>query len=118
MASGLLLVSGPFQVNGVPLKRVNQSYVIATSTKIDVSGVDVSKFNDEYFAKGPVEGDKEVFLASDEVKPAELSDEKKADQKTVDSALMKEIESVDLLKDYLHARFSLTKNDRPHKMKF
>merc|ERR1712043_78060 len=69
-------------------------------------------------AKGPVEGDKEVFLASDEAKPAELSDEKKADQKTVDSALMKEIESVDLLKDYLHARFSLTKNDRPHKMKF
>jgi|TARA_B110000977_G_scaffold38267_1_gene51455 large subunit ribosomal protein L6e len=39
--SGLLLVCGPYGVNGVPVKRVNQCYVIATSTKIDVAGVRV-----------------------------------------------------------------------------
>jgi large subunit ribosomal protein L6e len=30
---------------------VNQPYVIATSTKVDISGVKVDKFDDKYFAR-------------------------------------------------------------------
>jgi hypothetical protein len=45
------IAAGPFKINGVPLRRVNQSYVIGTSTKVDISGVNVEKFDDKYFGK-------------------------------------------------------------------
>merc|ERR1712203_684381 len=50
--SGLLLVTGPYKLNGVPMKRVNAAYVLPTSTKVDVSKADVKKLDDAYFAKG------------------------------------------------------------------
>ncbi|KAJ6699908.1 60S RIBOSOMAL PROTEIN L6 [Salix purpurea] len=51
LSSGFRLVIGPFNTNGVPPRRVDQSYVIATSTKVDISGVNVEKFDDNYLAK-------------------------------------------------------------------
>ena len=55
LAQGVLLVTGPFKVNGVPLRRVNARYVIATSTKVDISGIDSSVVEkvggDAYFAR-------------------------------------------------------------------
>merc|ERR1719396_94570 len=51
LESGLLLVTGPYAVNGVPLRRANQRYCIATSTKVDVSGADFKSINDDFFAR-------------------------------------------------------------------
>merc|ERR1711988_302918 len=52
LASGLLLITGPRAVNGCPLRRINQRLIIATKTKIDVSGVKVpDSINDQYFAR-------------------------------------------------------------------
>lgn len=43
---GVLLVTGPFKINGVPLRRVNSRYVIATSKKVDLAGVDSKKIEE------------------------------------------------------------------------
>lgn len=45
LESGLLLVTGPFKVNGVPLRRVNQAYVIATQTKIELGEFKVRQYS-------------------------------------------------------------------------
>ncbi|KAI4323373.1 hypothetical protein L6164_022986 [Bauhinia variegata] len=121
LSSGLLLVTGPFKINGVPLRRVNQSYVIGTSTKVDISGVNVDKFDDKYFAKEvqkkKTKTEGEFFEAEKEEKNV-LPQEKKDDQKTVDAALIKAIESVPDLKTYLGARFSLKAGMKPHELRF
>mmetsp|Transcript_23800 Transcript_23800/g.34744 ORF Transcript_23800/g.34744 Transcript_23800/m.34744 type:complete len:201 (+) Transcript_23800:91-693(+) len=120
LASGLLLVSGPYKINGVPLRRVHQTYVIATSTKVDVSKVDVSSFNDEYFsrAKNSADEGEEEFFAGDAPRAAIVSDERKADQKKVDAELIKAVDAEPMLRGYLNAKFSLTKGEKPHLMKF
>ncbi|KAL5705957.1 60S ribosomal protein L6 [Ranunculus cassubicifolius] len=121
LASGLLLVTGPFKINGVPLRRVNQAYVIATSTKVDLTGLDISKYDDKYFAKQAEKkkkkGEGEFFEAEKEEKNL-LPQEKKDDQKTVDAALLKTIEAVPDLKTYLAARFSLKSGMKPHELVF
>ena len=51
LKSGLLCVTGPYKLNGVPCKRVSQVYTMSTSTKIDMAGVKVDGITDETFAK-------------------------------------------------------------------
>merc|ERR1739848_309198 len=81
--SGLLLVTGPYKVNGVPLRRCTQSAVIATSTKLDVSGVKVpDSINDAYFKRAaPAKNEEGIFEQKQEKYTA--SEQRKADQKAV-----------------------------------
>jgi ribosomal protein L14E/L6E/L27E len=107
------LLSGPYSVNGVPLRRVNQRYVIATSTKVDVSGVDVSNIDDSFFKRESVEAE-----GGAERTATYISAARKAAQTSVDKALAANVEKVDLLKNYLGSRFALSRLSRPHQMKF
>mmetsp|Transcript_1191 Transcript_1191/g.2208 ORF Transcript_1191/g.2208 Transcript_1191/m.2208 type:complete len:196 (-) Transcript_1191:448-1035(-) len=123
LESGTLLITGPYAANGVPLRRIDPRYVIATQTKIDISAVDVSKFDDKYFKKAKSSSKKseaEFFNAEEgESKPKKVLPESfKADQKAVDGALVAALKKDPLLKCYLKAKFSLTKGQAPHEMVF
>ena len=120
LESGLLLVTGPHKVNGVPLRRVNQAYVIATSTKLDISKVKVdAKINDAYFKVAKEVKQKataEALLG--EAKPKTVDASRVADQKAVDSQLLPLIKKTPALKAYLNASFALSKGQYPHVIKF
>merc|ERR1712166_475257 len=117
LESGLLLVSGPHKWNGVPLKRVNQVYTITTSAKVDVSKVDDKMFTRSNSTK---KADSKAFFAEGSQKKA-VSADRAAMQKTVDAAIMAAVaadKAAPLMKEYLHSRFSLSRNDKPHAMQF
>jgi large subunit ribosomal protein L6e len=121
LESGLLLVTGPFKVNGVPLRRVNQAYVIATSTKLDITSVDVTKYADAYFKREVTKkkkGESEFFEAEKESEAKTLPEERKEDQKAIDAKLIPLVEAVPELKSYLSARFSLKSGVKPHELVF
>ncbi|KAE9389622.1 60S ribosomal protein L6 [Gymnopus androsaceus JB14] len=123
LESGLLLVSGPFRVNGVPLRRVNQAYVIATSTKVDLEGVKLSEeLTDAFFAKPASKGGKsaeEEFFEEGKPKAKEAFPASKAAlQKDVDSAIISVIKKTDNLGKYLKSSWGLSKGQYPHQMVF
>merc|ERR1712217_402483 len=93
LESGLLLVTGPYAVNGVPLRRVNQKFCIATSLKVDLKGADCSKVSDTYFTrdaaakKAKKKSESGLFAA--EAEKEGISDEKKANQRKMDESIVK-----------------------------
>ena len=123
---GVLLVTGPFKVNGVPLRRVNARYVIATRTTVPINGLDsktLEKVSDaNYFArdkKADKKGSEEAFFQQGE-KPQkkEVAASRAEDQKAVDKAILESIKKEHYLQSYLASNFSLRKGDRPHEMVF
>merc|ERR1711913_80541 len=115
LETGLLLVTGPFKLNGTPLRRVNQRFLVATTTKIDVSGVKVpDNINDKYFARVKAE----KGAKKEEYKPSE---QRKKDQVDIDTQVLNAIKKDkegSALKKYLGASFALSKGQFPHQMIF
>ena len=124
LPSGLLLVTGPYKINGVPLKRVNQAYVIPTATKVDIAGTDLTKIDDSVFTKTAAKKTKtttgQFFEKQNELSDADktkIADKKKS-QISFDKSLIDSIKKTDLLASYLASRFTIRKNIRPHDLKF
>ena len=124
LTSGLLLVTGPYKINGVPLKRVNQAYVIPTSTKVDISGVKSDKINDDYFSKAKVKktgvGKNTIFEDSKTLSAEEKAkiEAKKKNQTDVDKPLLEAVKKVEMLGSYLKSRFTLRNKTQVHELKF
>lgn len=132
LKSGLLLVAGPHKVNGVPLKRVNPAYVLATSQTVPLAGVNVSNVTDDYFkkvlpkgkrAEGSFKtGSREVyprlmqFTEEQKKENTARTEKNKATQRTVDTALLANIKKVPFLRKYLSSRFTLYNNTKPHEL--
>lgn len=121
--------AGPYEHNGVPLRRVNASYVIATSTKVDVSKVqDINTIDEAAFSAKAEKKEKDVGKSADKFaqlqatgkKSGAPSAERAELQKKVDGAIVlsKDKKEAEEVAKYLKSRFSLTNNDKPHAMKF
>jgi len=127
LKSGLLLVTGPFKVNSVPLRRVNQRYVIATSTKIDISKVKIpEKFDDTYFRRDKKEARKQRKAQQGDIFAQQKSgyvikEHRKTDQVEMDKQILSALKAnpeKKLLFKYLGSPFYLRTGQFPHRMKF
>ena len=79
LESNLLLVTGPYKYNGVPLKRVNAAYVLPTNTVLKVDEKVADSVKDSLFTKKvEIERKSEKdFFVEDEVKKKRITEEKK-----------------------------------------
>ncbi|KAL8794466.1 MAG: hypothetical protein Q9195_002939 [Heterodermia aff. obscurata] len=125
LPQGVLLITGPFKINGVPLRRVNARYVIATSFKIDLKGIDgktVEKVGEEgYFSREKTQdkkGEEAFFKQGERPEKKQVASTRATDQKAVDKAILSNIKQVPDLREYLQSTFSLRNGDRPHEMKW
>ncbi|MCJ1227809.1 hypothetical protein MMC12_004468 [Toensbergia leucococca] len=125
LPQGVLLVTGPFKINGVPLRRVNSRYVIATSAKVELNGIDektVEKAGETgYFTREKKDskvGEEAFFKQGEKPEKKKVASARASDQKAVDKAILTNIKREPHLLEYLRSSFSLRKGDRPHEMKW
>ncbi|CRH01705.1 60S ribosomal protein L6-2, putative [Plasmodium relictum] len=144
LQSGLLVIVGPYEVNGVPLKRVDPRYLVVTSTNI-FNFDNIKKLKEE-FVKKVEDIDDNSFIKSLDIKRKQkkllkskneslfmnnviekIKEIRKNDPKTQKlEKIQKEVGKLlkpEILKDkvfysYLKSKFTLRNDMRLHKMKF
>jgi large subunit ribosomal protein L6e len=129
-----LVVSGPFKYNGIPVRRVNPRYIIATSTKVNIGNLDglnevtnatfkraksakKAKSAKSFMSTKKGRADAQAKLNAGKKAPAD----RVALQKRIDAGLIKAIKADangKLLPGYLKSVFCIKPGDQPHRMKF
>ncbi|KAM0683202.1 60S ribosomal protein L6 [Mitosporidium daphniae] len=125
LTSGLLLVTGPYKINGVPLTRISQAFVIATATKVELSGLTIPDALTDAVFKGKKCTKKASFVPKDKASSMDVEETKCAiapvrreAQKSIDATLTASIKKQPMLASYLRSMFSLSKGEAPHAMCF
>eukprot|EP00118_Oscarella_pearsei_P004191 m.17410 g.17410 ORF g.17410 m.17410 type:complete len:245 (+) comp27500_c0_seq3:89-823(+) len=121
LPSGLLLVTGPYKLNGCPLRRVDQAYVIATQTTVDLKDVKIPDvLADDFFKREKrrkKKKDEDMFEEGGEnarkPKPSLVEN-----QKIVDSQVIEAIKKVPQMKSYLRHQFGLSNGQYPHRIEY
>lgn len=132
LKSGLLLVTGPFKINGCPLKRMHQKFVIVTRTRIPFDEVKVpNHINDKYFKAKKVSSSSKgkktkqggnIFAKGKKNVTRKLIRIRAEDQSHADKQVLKAIK--DKVGDkktmlaYLGSFFYLRNHMYPHNLKF
>nr|CCC94184.1 putative 60S ribosomal protein L6 [Trypanosoma congolense IL3000] len=136
--NGPLVISGPMKYSGVPIRRIDSRYLIATSTKVDIASVDTAAITPELFKREKSEKrvkSEEEFMGDKAKRKAEIKAKKTAKaapkgavsdvraqlQNKVDTALIQAIKKDPLGKEkagYLHSVFTIKPGDAPHRMKW
>jgi len=96
---GFLVISGPFGINGISLRRINPRFAIPTEIKIDLSNLKLGFLNDNYFD----------FLKKSNKIPSNYQKLKlislhRVRQSVIDRKLKKEIKKNFFLKFYLKSK--------------
>lgn len=101
---GALIVSGPYSINGIPLRRINFKYAIQTDIKIDILGLNTQFLSDKYF-----DFLKESDKLNSSMQKQKIISLHRIRQKVIDKYLEREIKKNFFLKCYLKT-ISRTKN--------
>merc|ERR1712025_1461138 len=136
LSSGLLLVVGPYKVNGIPLRRACHTMVIATSMKLDLSkctfwkalkNVDDVQFMNAKVTRNKAKAvlKKKDFFSEEDGEPKKkhapvngLTREMHKLSKLVDREVIHQMSKVPNLRRYVSTKFRLTNHTHPHLMKF
>jgi large subunit ribosomal protein L6e len=119
LSSGLLLVTGPNELNGVPLHRVNQCYVITTLTKIQLNLDNlVNECDDDMFSVSKTRK-KNKFIEDIQMEVEDVNKDKRMlIQEKIDQEIILTVTKDPMLKGYLKDKFTLRRGDAPHKLIF